>query len=93
MSVTITETTIVDIGEYRVGVGGIREKTYRMATGEERRGPTAILTVVDAQGNEVFDERVHPGQRLAIGDSQWQVDAVRNPAGALGSVTLCKVSP
>jgi hypothetical protein len=93
MAISITETTMVDVGDLRVGVGGIRTTTYTTAAGVEQRGPTAILTIADAGGGELFDERVHPGQQVRIGDSTWVVESVNNPQGALGSVTLAKVTP
>lgn len=93
MAITITETTQADVAGLQVGVGNAWEDEYQTADGKTERGPTAMLSVSDEQGQRVLKQRVHAGQTVRFGGRDFKVEKVAAPDGGLGSVTLIEVQP
>lgn len=88
MEITIVETTVADVGELRVGVGNAWDDEYTDASGATKTGPTAMLSVTDADGEKVLRQQVHPNQVLDFGGKRYRVTNVNAPDDGRGSITL-----
>lgn len=80
----IEETTVGDLGGYRVPMGNVTRGTYRMPDGSERTGDICSL-VLPGQSPGIF---VGAGSVVTVGDTSWEVLQVDNPSSGNGSVTL-----
>lgn len=90
---TITETTMGDAGDLRVGVSNVWESEFTGADGAATRGPTAMLSVADHAGQDLHRSRVHAGSEVTVSGHRLIVRRVHAPDSGLGSVTLAVETP
>jgi hypothetical protein len=87
-AVTITETTIADVGDLRIGVSNVWEDSFTDAEGKSQRGPTAMMSVADQTGRDLHRERVHVGSAVTVAGHRIVVQNVHAPESGRGSLTL-----
>ena len=92
MEITITETTVAEINNIRVGVANVWDDDYVTDEGQSMNGPTAKLAVMGNTPETDFDVKAYVGKRVNIGGEIWRVTVISEPPGGLGSITLTQES-
>lgn len=85
---TITETTMAPVEGIRIGVSNVWEAEYKDAAGATQTGPTAMLSLAEADGHDLMRQRVHVGSIVEAAGHRIRIESVNAPATGLGSVTL-----
>jgi hypothetical protein len=84
---TIEETTVGTLDGVRVPMANLYEGDYALPDGTARRGWLCALVL---PSGPVF---VGAGSVVTVGERRWEVLSVEKPPGALGHVTLRRLSP
>ena len=90
-SLTVTETTIADLAGLRMGVANIWEDEFKGPDGKSKRGPTAMLSIIDDKGTTLLRERVHPGSEVEAQRHRFRIESINAPENALGSITILEI--
>ncbi|HIA02319.1 MAG TPA: sel1 repeat family protein [Myxococcales bacterium] len=90
--ITITENTVAEINDIRVGAACVWDDDYVSDEGQSLNGPTAKLSVMGDTPETDFDVKAYVGKVVSIAGEQWRVTVISEPPDGFGSVTLARVN-
>lgn len=87
----IKETTQGELSHHRVGVGNIWARDFEV-DGEIISFPSAFLGILNLATGEEWQEIVHAGCIVVLGNDHYEITAINTGDGETGSVTFALVN-